>query len=149
MRRKSSGFSRLSLEDPLLQRYDSTKTSSSAYGRGGRTNQKIYIKTEDLTIVVAGFSTSAIGFAAYLFLCTFSIGLCFLLFRWLPRWKVRLLGSPKPLRECTWAVVEVNFLFELHTGHVPANPIESMGAIYCARNRCGILRILCFYRFWL
>ncbi|MCJ1256606.1 hypothetical protein MMC24_004430 [Lignoscripta atroalba] len=61
-RRKSSGFSRLSVEDPLLYRNDSTKTDTSGYGRGGRTTQKIYIVTEDLTVVVAGFSTSLPGF---------------------------------------------------------------------------------------
>ena len=111
-RRKSSGFSRLSVEDPLLYRNDSTKTDTSGYGRGGRTTQKIYIVTEDLTVVVAGFSTSLPGFVVYVFLCTVSIGICFLLFRWLPRWRVRLIGCPKPLRECTWVAVEVSLLFD-------------------------------------
>ncbi|MCJ1378786.1 hypothetical protein MMC17_001885 [Xylographa soralifera] len=105
-RRKSSAFSRLSVEDPLLQRHDSAKTDVSGFGRGGRTTQKIYILTEDLTIVLAGFSTSPFGFSIYLCLCLVSFGLGYLLLRWLPTWKVRLIGSPKSLNECTWVVVE-------------------------------------------
>ena len=106
-RRKSSGFSRLSVEDPLLQRYDSARTDVSGSGRNGRITQKIYIVTEDLTVVFAGFSTSALGFSVYLCLCLVSLGLGYLLLRWLPTWKVRLVGSPKPLKECSWVVIEV------------------------------------------
>jgi len=106
-RRKSSGFSRLSVEDPLLNRRDSTKTDVSGYGRDGRNTQKIYIVSEDLTVVFAGFSTSHVGFTAYLIVCLASLGLGYLLFRWLPRWKVRLIGCQVPLRECSWVVIEV------------------------------------------
>lgn len=103
----SSGSSRVSAENPLL-RHDSSKTVSSGYGQGGRTSQKIYILTEDLTIVVAGFRTSVTGLAIYIFLCGITLGLGYLLLRWLPRWRVRLIGSPTPLRECTWVVIEVS-----------------------------------------
>ena len=106
-RRKSSGFSRLSLEDPLLLRHDSARTDASGFGCAGRHNQKIYIATEDLTVVFAGFSTSTFGMLAYMILCLTSFGIGYLLFRWLPRWKVRLIGSPIPLHECSWIVIEV------------------------------------------
>lgn len=106
-RRKSSGFSRLSVEDPLLNRRDSTKTDVSGYGRGGRNTQKLHIVSEDLTVVFAGFSTSHVGFAAYLIVCLASLGLGYLFFRWLPRWKVRMIGSQVALRECSWVVIEV------------------------------------------
>jgi len=111
-RRKSSGFSRLSVEDPLLDRRDSTKTDASVYGRGGRSTQKIYIVSEDLTVVFAGFSTSHIGLAAYSLICLTSLGLGYLLLRWLPRWKVWLIGSQTPLRECSWVVIEVGICLE-------------------------------------
>ena len=111
-RRKSSGFSRLSVEDPLLNRRDSTKTDASVYGRGGRSTQKIYIISEDLTVVVAGFSTSHVGLAAYLVICLASLGLGYLLFRWFPRLKVRLIGSQTPLRDCSWVVIEVGMCLE-------------------------------------
>ena len=106
-RRKSSGFSRLSVEDPLLLRRDSARTDASGYGRVGRHNQKIYIVTEDLTVVFAGFSTSALGMLLYMLLCLMSFGVGYLFLRWLPRWKVRLIGLPTSLRECSWVVIEV------------------------------------------
>lgn len=108
-RRESSGSSRLSAENPLLRQV-SSKTDSSGYGHGGRFSQKIYILTEDLTIVVAGFRTSVVGLAIYVFLCGITLGLSYLLLRWLPRWRVRLIGSPTPLRECPWVVIEVSSL---------------------------------------
>lgn len=111
-RRSSSQFSARSLEDPLLYRRDSTKTDVSVTGKEARINQKIYVVTEDLTIVVAGFDTRTLGFILYLSLCTITLGLGFLLLRWLPRWRVRLIGSPKPLRDCTWVVTEVRSLLQ-------------------------------------
>jgi len=108
-RRRSSGYSsRRSVEAPLLRRQSSHSSAGSASGssRGRRTSQKIYILTEDLTIVVAGFSTWTIGFGIYLFLCIVTGGLAWLLFRWLPRWKVGLTGRSAPLKECAWVVIE-------------------------------------------
>lgn len=106
LRRTSSGYSKSSVHDRLL-RSDSAKTDGSVLGRGERTSQKIYIVNEDLTIVVAGFKTSKFGFAIYLTTCVMTLGLAYLLFRWLPRWHVRLVGSQCPLRDCTWVVIEV------------------------------------------
>lgn len=106
-RRNSSGHSRRSVADPLLWRHDSTRTETSYWGRGGRSNQRIYIVTEDLTIVVSGFNNSLFGYASYLALCIFTCGLAYLILRWLPRWRVRLVGEHKTLRDCSWVVVEV------------------------------------------
>ena len=107
LRRKSSSYSRITTEDPLIYRHDSAKTEASGEGRAGRTSQKVYIVTEDLTIVVAGFTTRTLGYCFYITLCTITLGLAYLVLRWLPRWRVRLTGCPKPLRDCTWVVIEV------------------------------------------
>jgi cation-transporting ATPase 13A2 len=109
MRRSSSGLSRASAHDQLL-RSDSGRNSGdgSDYGEAGRTSQKIYVVTEDLTIVVAGFRTSTFGFALYTTISVLTFGLGYLLLRWLPRWQVRLIGSPCPLRDCGWVVIEVS-----------------------------------------
>ena len=107
-RRKSSGFSRLSVEDPLLYRHDSSKTEASGFSNDGRTIQKIYIVTEDLTVVFAGFTTSRVGYTIYLFICVATLGLGYLLFRWLPRLRVRLVGSPRSLKNCSWVAIEVS-----------------------------------------
>lgn len=119
-RRKSSGFSRDSVKDPLLYRQDSTKTDMSGISREARSNQKIYVVTEDLTIVVAGFTTAPFGFLLYVGFCISSLGLGYLVLRWLPRWRVRLMGTPKPLRECDWVVIEVRSPHGRRTSKVAA-----------------------------
>lgn len=103
--RKSSGHSRTS-STPLLKRQHSSDTDRSGYLPGGRMSQKIYIQTEDMTIVVAGFKTSVIGYALYLSICILTVGLGYLLFRWLPQWRVRLTGTATPLCRCDWVVIE-------------------------------------------
>ena len=106
--RKSSEHSRHSVEAPLLLRRMSTNSSagSGGYARGARVSQKIYIMTEDLTIVLAGFNTSWTGFVIYTALCISTLGVAWLLLRWLPRLYIRLVGSPAPLRSCDWVVIE-------------------------------------------
>jgi cation-transporting ATPase 13A3/4/5 len=103
----SKRLSHDSVERPLLSRF----ISASSFGRdrrtGGRLNQKVYIASEDLTAVFAGFSTSTGGYALYLTLCLLSGGLAYLLFRWLPRWRVRLVGKATPLAKCQWIAIEV------------------------------------------
>ena len=106
-RRKSSGFSVISAKHPLLHRHDSTRTDLSAFNHVQRSTQKIYVVTEDLTIVVAGFSTNTINFLLYIAICVLSFGLGYLLLRWLPRLYVRVVGTSKPLRDCDWVVIEV------------------------------------------
>lgn len=98
--------SRSSVEAPLLWRHASENGYIGPQAADSY-SQKIYIVTEDLTAVIAGFSTSIPGFAAYLALCVFTGGLAYLLFRWVPKWRVRLIGNPEPLRLCHWAAIEV------------------------------------------
>lgn len=107
-RRKSSGQDRTSAEQPLLQRLDSRRSDTQEHEDGGNFSQKVYIENEDLTMVVAGFSTSLLGFVAYIAICCLTGGLGYLLFRWLPRWRIRLVGQATSLKDCTWVVVEVS-----------------------------------------
>lgn len=106
-RRSSEGSKRRSLESPLLTRHDSTKTENGGSKREGRISQKIHVISEDLTIVVAGFRTNTARHLLYVVVCTVTLGLAFLIFRWFPRWRVRLIGSPRSLRDCSWVAVEV------------------------------------------
>ena len=111
---RASRGSHTSVEDPLLKRHDSSGSgvsNLSTKGARDRHTQKIYIQSEDLTMVIAGFRTSIIGYCVYLILCAITAGLGYLLFRWVPRWRLRLTGSAAPLRECKWVVVEVSQLF--------------------------------------
>ncbi|KAK7757258.1 hypothetical protein SLS62_000807 [Diatrype stigma] len=119
MRRRSSTLSRSSLHTRLL-RSDSVTTDVSGHARShghghGRVSQKLRMVNEDLTIVIAGFRTSTIGYIVYMFLCVATLGLAYLLLRWLPRSLVKLIGQPCPLRESDWVVLEVG-------GHMPDSP---------------------------
>lgn len=107
--RKGSGTSRSSrpsAESPLLRRHHSGGSDVSGYRSGGRVSQKIYILTEDMTIVIAGFSTSVFGFAIYICTCVLTCGIGYLLLRWLPKWYVKLVGRSTPLARCDWVVIE-------------------------------------------
>lgn len=104
--RGSASPGRRSVDRPLLRRNTSAGSDTSGHRSGGRTNQKIYIHAEDMTIVVAGFKTSMIGFALYVCVCVLTGGLGYLIFRWLPKWYVSFTGRPAPLGKCDWVVVE-------------------------------------------
>lgn len=106
IRRKSSQIHRDSVEDPLLERRDSIK-SDSGYRGARRMTQKIYIVTEDLTIVVAGYTTSKVGSLIMIILSVMTFGLGFLILRWVPRWRIGLIGRATPLQSCDWLVAEV------------------------------------------
>ncbi|KAJ5081402.1 hypothetical protein NUU61_009666 [Penicillium alfredii] len=116
---KRLSHSQDSVEHPLLSRY----LSASSYGRdrrpGNRLNQKVYIASEDFTAVFAGFSTSVGGFALYVALCIMTCGLAYLIFRWLPRWRIKLIGKATPLGKCQWIAIEDQWnQFTIHeVGH--------------------------------
>ncbi|KAG5287083.1 cation-transporting ATPase [Histoplasma ohiense] len=101
-----SHVARDSFDAPLLHRDESPEGSVRRQSLDEVTSQKIYVATEDLTVVIAGFNTSISGYLLYLTVCFLSCGLGYLLFRWLPRWRTRLIGTPTPLCRCQWAVVE-------------------------------------------
>ena len=105
IRRKSSQLSRASVEDPLLQRRDSIKSDTGFRAR--RMSQKIYIVTEDLTIVIAGYTNSRVGSLILTVISVMTFGLGYLLMRWIPRWRIALVGKPAALQNCDWMVVEV------------------------------------------
>lgn len=103
---RTSRTSRTSADAPLLRRHHSGGSDASGYRYGPRLTQKIYIQTEDMTIVVAGFTTSILAFAIYVALCVTTGGLGYLLFRWLPKWYVRIVGRSTALAKCDWVVIE-------------------------------------------
>ena len=118
-RRKSSSFSRISVEDPLLRLHSVSKTAHSGFNEDARCVQRFYIATEDLTVVFAGFRTNRLRFILYVTLCFVSLGLVYLLLRWIPSWKVRLIGMATPLRDCQWVVIENQWAeFNVHSVQV-------------------------------
>lgn len=147
LRRTSSGYSRGSVRDRLL-RSDNARTEGSRTGQGSRGSQKIYIVNEDLTIVVAGFRSSTIGYALYTAICILTFGLAFLLLRWLPRWKVRLIGNPTPLSKCNWVVIEVSTDLLICNLGVVLTASESMGRIRDTGCLMQGIREVTLYSLW-
>lgn len=91
LRRKSS--KRSSEVQPLLRRTNSSRSDTQEHEDGGSFSQKLYIENEDLTMVIAGFNRSTLGYAIYIAICILTVGIGYLVFRWLPKWRVRLVGS--------------------------------------------------------
>ncbi|KAK3297543.1 uncharacterized protein B0H64DRAFT_339399 [Chaetomium fimeti] len=120
--RRTSTQSMGSVHSRLLRRQDSGVSAGSGYG-ANRHSQKLYMANEDLYIAIAGFRTSRFGLAVYSLLCILTCGLAWLLFRWLPRWRVKLVGKTAPLRDCQWVVVE-NQWNEMATLNVDSRPYE-------------------------
>ncbi|EEQ36531.1 hypothetical protein CLUG_00654 [Clavispora lusitaniae ATCC 42720] len=71
--------------------------------------QRFYLAEEDIVIGVAGYSNCLWKSVAYYLLCLCSFGAAYLVFRWLPRYRVRLMGNPCPLGKADWCVVENEF----------------------------------------
>lgn len=148
IRRKSSSYSRRSAEDPLLYRHDSIGTEDGRVKMGHKFSQKIYLITEDMTIVVTGFRTKPLGYLMYILLCTATLGLGFIVFRWIPRWRVRLVGIPNPLRDCKWVAIEVGLPKPSDEYRTSAEFLtERMGRVFCPRCREMCIWILRFFRF--
>ncbi|KAL4806028.1 hypothetical protein BDV18DRAFT_140397 [Aspergillus unguis] len=104
---RQSSYRRSSVEDPLLRRRTlSVGSSNRGWGGESRAEQEIYIASEDSTIVIKGFKTTTSRAVLYYMLCTLTFGFAFLLFKWIPRWRIRLVGRVTPLSSCQWVVVK-------------------------------------------
>lgn len=107
-RHRRSTESHASVEHPLLDRHESAQSLLDRKKAASRISQKIYIATEDLTAVITGFCTNTYGFALYICLCVISLGVAYLVLRWIPKWRLWLIGTPAPLRDCRWVATEVS-----------------------------------------
>jgi cation-transporting ATPase 13A3/4/5 len=115
-RSRPSFQQRSSVEDPLLPRRAlSVGSADREWKSGGKVRQEINIASEDVTIVITGFTTNTLGALLYYLLCSLTLGFAFLLFRWFPRWRIRLIGRVSPLKTCDWIVVEVGAVNSIPT----------------------------------
>ena len=89
-----------------LRRQSQDSAVSGGGRREGRMSQKVYLQEEDLFIVVAGFRDDRTRLVLYYVLCIATLGLGYLLLRWLPRWQIRLTGRQCALATCDWVVIE-------------------------------------------
>lgn len=71
--------------------------------------QRFYIAEEDLVVAVAGYRTSRFKSQCYSLLCILTLGFAYLIFRWKPSLKVKLVGVKTSLAEAEWVVAENEF----------------------------------------
>lgn len=71
--------------------------------------QRFYIAEEDLVIGIAGYKTSKTKLSFYYFLNFITFGISYLVFRWLPVYRINFYGTKETLGTCDWVVVETEF----------------------------------------
>ncbi|QLG73601.1 hypothetical protein HG535_0F01110 [Zygotorulaspora mrakii] len=71
--------------------------------------QRFYIAEEDLVIGIGGYRTSRIRAFLYNTLCITTLGLFYLLMRWMPYYKMKLCGIRVPLAKAEKVVIESEF----------------------------------------
>ncbi|KAG0687930.1 hypothetical protein C6P40_001604 [Pichia californica] len=69
-------------------------------------SQRFYIAEEDLVVGIAGYQTTLWKLTIYNIICICSFGFFALLCRWIPRWRIKLMGKQVPLAKAEWLVVE-------------------------------------------
>ncbi|CUM63638.1 uncharacterized protein PRCAT00001220001 [Priceomyces carsonii] len=71
--------------------------------------QRFYLAEEDLVIGIAGYSNSLLKKFLYYLICFFTLGIGYLILRWLPKYRINLTGNRCPLGKAEWCVVENEF----------------------------------------
>jgi cation-transporting P-type ATPase 13A2 len=96
-----------STEFPLITRKSTDRRSDTSATDKVHATQKSYLPDEDIVIVMSGFRIIRSRLWIYRVLSVCTLGVFYLVMRWLPRWRLRLLAEPMPLSEAPWVVVEV------------------------------------------
>ncbi|CCE78473.1 Piso0_001096 [Millerozyma farinosa CBS 7064] len=68
--------------------------------------QRFYLAEEDLVIGVAGYKDNDLKKALYYFFCILTLGMGYLVLRWLPKYRVSFMGDKTPLGKADWCVIE-------------------------------------------
>lgn len=71
--------------------------------------QRFYLAEEDTVIGVAGYTNSIWKKAVYYTVCLLTLGIGYLIIRWVPRYRVNLMGNECPLGKADWCVIENEF----------------------------------------
>lgn len=71
--------------------------------------QRFYLAEEDIVIGIAGYANSIKKKIAYYLMCILTLGIGYLIFRWIPRYRISLMGSECPLGKADWCVIENQF----------------------------------------
>lgn len=89
-------------ERESLKMHDTFFSKFPAYNK----SQRFYIAEEDLVVGIAGYQTTWFKLIIYNVICICTFGIFALLCRWMPAWRIKLMGKPVPLGKAEWLVVE-------------------------------------------
>ncbi|KAK9242935.1 hypothetical protein V1506DRAFT_516715 [Lipomyces tetrasporus] len=96
-----------STDRPLLDHSDSYDGSpTEPHHTPDIIQQTVYLSEEDLILALAGYKSSTARICIFTLLCVCTGGLAYLILRWLPRYRVYLMGYKVPLSMCDWVVLE-------------------------------------------
>lgn len=68
--------------------------------------QRYYLAEEDIVIGIAGYRSSLRKSIVYYALCFCTLGVAYLVLRWMPRYRINLRGTPCALGFADWCVIE-------------------------------------------
>lgn len=68
--------------------------------------QRFYLAEEDLVIGIAGYAHCWWKKAVFIAICVATFGMAYVVLRWFPRYRANLMGTPCPLGNADWVVVE-------------------------------------------
>ncbi|KAK6458063.1 cation translocating P-type ATPase [Scheffersomyces xylosifermentans] len=71
--------------------------------------QRFYLAEEDLVIGIAGYSNCWWKKIVYTLICVCTLGMGYLILRWLPKYRVNLMGNRCALGKADWCVIENEF----------------------------------------
>lgn len=68
--------------------------------------QRYYLAEEDIVVGIAGYADCLWKSVLYYLLCVCTFGIGYLVLRWMPRYRINLMGTPCPLGLADWCIVE-------------------------------------------
>jgi len=79
--------------------------------KSSRSRQQIYLADEDALIRLTGYRTRPARRAAYLVFAWLTVGIVYLLARWMPRWRLRWMCRETVFEEAEFLMIEVSKRF--------------------------------------
>ena len=69
-------------------------------------SQRYYLAEEDIVVGIAGYANCLWKTILYYVLCVCTFGVAYLVLRWIPRYRINLMGTPCPLGKADWCIIE-------------------------------------------
>lgn len=77
---------------------------------GYRFQQLLHLEEEDVEVNLYGYRYNGLRYLIYRTLCVLTLGIVWLIGRWVPEWWIRWIGEPVPLKDANWLVFKVKYI---------------------------------------